>query len=130
MNSEFGRILKELRLAVGLGQTQFADMLRIKPSNLSAIEHGRRNPPEDPDRLREIASVLGLEENSEDWKRFFDAAAACRGDELPADVRHMAGRKLVPVLLRTIDDKQLSDDELAQLIAEIEGRSKASDHDS
>ena len=51
-------------------------------------------------------------------------AAASRTGELPADVRHMAGRKLVPVLLRTIDDKQLSDEELSRLIADIEKRTQ------
>jgi transcriptional regulator with XRE-family HTH domain len=125
MNPPFGQLLKELRLAVGLGQTQFAEMISMKPSNLSAIEHGRRNPPEDPERLKEIASALGLEEGSGAWTRFFDAAVATRAGKLPADVRHLAGRKLVPVLLRTIDEKQLSDEELARLIADIEKRVQA-----
>jgi transcriptional regulator with XRE-family HTH domain len=124
MHIPFGHLLKEFRLAVGLGQTQFAEMIGMKPSNLSAIEHGRRNPPDDAERLREIALALGLEEASEEWAQFFDSAAASRTGELPADVRHMAGRKLVPVLLRTIDDKQLSDDELARLIADIEKRTQ------
>lgn len=125
MHAPFGQLLKEFRLSVGLGQTQFAEMIGMKPSNLSAVEHGRRNPPDDPERLREIAVALGLEDGSEDWVRFFDAAASDRIGELPADVRHMAGRKLVPVLLRTIDDKQLSDEELVRLIAEIETRTQA-----
>ena len=125
MDAPFGQLLKEFRLSVGLGQTQFAEMIGMKPSNLSAIEHGRRNPPEDAERLREIALTLGLQDGSAEWGRFFDAAAATRTGELPADVRHLAGRKLVPVLLRTIDEKQLSDDEIARLIAEIDNRTQA-----
>jgi transcriptional regulator with XRE-family HTH domain len=124
MHVPFGHLLKEFRLAVGLGQAQFAEMIGMKPSNLSAIEHGRRNPPDDVERLREIALALGLEDASEEWTRFFDSAAASRTGELPADVRHMAGRTLVPVLLRTIDDKQLSDEELSRLIADIEKRTQ------
>jgi transcriptional regulator with XRE-family HTH domain len=125
MQPTFGQVLKEFRLAMGLGQTQFAEMIGLKPSNLSAIEHDRRNPPEDPERLKEIARALGLEEGSSDWTKFLDAAAASRAGELPADVRHLAQRRLVPVLLRTIDDKQLNDDELAALIADIESRPQA-----
>jgi hypothetical protein len=82
------------------------------------MEHGRRNPPA-PEKLREVAVTLGLTEGSADWERFFDAAG---GEGLPPDVRHLAGRKLVPALLRTIDNRQLSDEEIAQLIAEIKDR--------
>jgi transcriptional regulator with XRE-family HTH domain len=119
MKNVFGQLLKELRLRAGFGLRRFAEMIDMKASNLSAIEHGRRNPPTDPDKLREIGAALGLVEGSADWSRFFDAA---RGAEaLPADVRHMAGRKLIPTLLRTIDNHQVSDEELARLIQEIEG---------
>ena len=34
MHVPFGLLLKEFRLAVGLGQTQFAEMIGMKPSNL------------------------------------------------------------------------------------------------
>jgi len=116
----FGELLKELRLEAGFGLSKFADLVGMKTSNLSALEHGRRNSPDDPAKLREIAEALGLEEGTEGWGRLFDAAA--RHDSLPADIRHMARRSLVPALLRTIDDRQLSDDEISRLIDEIGGR--------
>jgi transcriptional regulator with XRE-family HTH domain len=120
MNNEFGELLKEFRLALGVGQSEFSKMIGMKPSNLNAVEHGRRKPPESPDKLREMAIALGLEEGSENWMRFVDAAARV-ADELPVDVRHMTQRRLLPVLLRTIDDRQMSDEELAKLIAALEG---------
>jgi len=95
-------------------------MVGMEPSNYSAMEHARRRPPADPEKLREIAEALGLAEGSAEWTEFFDAAR--KADELPADVRHVARRKLVPVLLRTIENRQLSDQEIAGLIAEIEKR--------
>ena len=119
MSAEFGMLLKEFRLRAGFGLRKFAQIIDMPASNLCDIEHGRRNPPAG-DKVQEVAQALGLTEGSDDWERFFDAA---RGHEaLPADVRHMAGRKLVPALLRTIDNRQLSDGEIAQLIAEIKGR--------
>jgi len=123
----FGALLRELRLKANIGLRRFAEMVGIKPSNLSDIENGRRNPPSDADKLREIAVALGLAEDSEEWAGLFDAAR--RQGELPADIRHMADRKLVPVLLRTIDGQQLADEQLSQLIEEVENRSrKATGH--
>jgi transcriptional regulator with XRE-family HTH domain len=123
---EFGPLLRELRLKANLGLRRFAELMAIKPSNLSEIENGRRHPPGDPEKLREIAEALGLAEGSDEWRRLFDAAR--RGGDLPADIRHMANRKLVPALLRTIDDLQLEDDDISRLIADIETRSRATEH--
>jgi transcriptional regulator with XRE-family HTH domain len=120
MRTEFGSLLKEFRLRAGFGLRKFAQMIDMPAPNLCDIEHGRRNPPSEPARLRDIAEALGLTEGSPDWERFFDAVSG--GEELPPDVRHLAGRKLVPALLRTIDNRQMSDEEIAQLIAEIKER--------
>jgi transcriptional regulator with XRE-family HTH domain len=120
MAASFGRTLRRLRLQSGVGLRRFAEMIDPEPSNLSALEHGRRNPPSDPENLREIADTLGLVEGSDDWNLFFDAAR--RAGELPADVQHVAERKLVPALLRTIDNKQLTENDLRQLIQELDRR--------
>lgn len=126
MSQEYGPILKNFRLTAGIGLSRFAEMIGMKTSNLSALEHGRRNAPTEPDRLREIAEALGLAEGSGDWNLLFDAAR--REGELPADVRHVASRRLIPALLRTIDNQQLDDDQLARLIADLEGRDGALPH--
>ena len=120
MGTAFGELQKRYRLRAGVGLRRFAEMVDMKPSNVSAIEHGRRSPPAEPERLRQIADALGLVEGTGDWATFFDAAR--REGELPADVRHVAARNIVPALLRTIDNRQLSDEEIAELIGEIEGR--------
>lgn len=120
MHTEFGSLLKEFRLRAGFGLRKFAQMIDMPAPNLCDIEHGRRKAPSEPERLREIAEALGLTEGSPDRERFFDAAGG--GADLPPDVRHLAGRKLVPALLRTIDNRQMSDEEIAQLIAEIKER--------
>src|SRR5579864_9505746 len=117
MPKSFGELVHELRISAGFGLRRFAEMVGIKASNLSDIEHGRRLPPSDPNKLREVAEALGLAEDSEGWKSLFDAAR--RQGELPADIRHMADRKLVPALLRTIDNQQLDDDAISRLISDM-----------
>jgi len=123
---DFGPLLRDLRLKANLGLRRFAELIGIKPSNLSDIENGRRHPPADPEKLREIAETLGLAEDSEEWRRLFDAAR--RHGDLPADIRHMADHKLVPALLRTIDNLQLGDDEISRLIRDIETGPRTTEH--
>jgi len=118
MAESFGKLLKRFRLRAGIGLRRLAEMIEVEPSNLSALEHGRRSPPAEPERLRAIADAVGLMEGSRDWEEFFNAAR--KPGELPADVRQLADRKLVPTLLRTIDNKQLTDQQIARLIQEID----------
>jgi transcriptional regulator with XRE-family HTH domain len=115
----FGELLRKLRLRSGFGLRKFADLIDMAPSNLSAIENGRREPPVDELKLREIATALGLSEQSEEWSEFFDAAR--QPGHLPADIRHIADRQLVPVLLRTIENNQLSDEQIGALITDLNG---------
>jgi transcriptional regulator with XRE-family HTH domain len=123
---EFGPLLRNLRLKANLGLRRFAELIDIKPSNLSDIENGRRHPPADMEKLQEIAVNLGLTDGSAEWRCLIDAAR--RQGDLPADIRHMADRKLVPALLRTLDNLQLGDDDISRLIADIETRPRTTEH--
>jgi transcriptional regulator with XRE-family HTH domain len=114
----FGSLLKKLRLDAGFGLRTFAEMIEMPASNLSAIEHERRSMPED--KIVLAAQVIGLEKGSDAWNQFFDLAKAA-GD-IPADVKPIASRGFVPALLRTIDNVQLTDDDIQNLIHEIRGK--------
>jgi len=114
----FGPYLKQLRLAAGYGLRRFAALIEMKASNLCDIEHNRRSMPNE--YLEPVAEALGLAQGSKEWEKFFDMAR--KAEELPADVQRVARRRFIPALLRTIDNVQLSDDDIKKLIDEIQGR--------
>jgi transcriptional regulator with XRE-family HTH domain len=122
-NENFGKYLKKLRLKAGFGLRRFANLIEMKASNLCDIEHNRRSMPKE--YLEPVAEALGLAKNSSDWERFFELAR--KRNELPVDVQRVARRRFIPALLRTIDNVQLSDDDIKQLIDEIQGRKTPKD---
>ena len=70
----FGSFLRALRLRQGYGLREFAQLIGDKPSNLSAIENGRRPPWQSLEKLRLVVRALAIEEASRDWDQFFLAA--------------------------------------------------------
>ena len=114
----FGKYLKQLRLSAGYGLRRFAALIEMKASNLCDIEHNRRAIPKE--YVEPVAEALGLAKGTPEWNKFFDLA--CETDSLPADVQHVIRRDFVPALLRTIDNVQLSDEDIKKLIDEIQGR--------
>lgn len=112
----FGEFLRACRLKAGLGLRTFAEAAELKPSNLSAIEHGRQAPPQSHAVLSRIADALGLPKEARDRQRLFDLAAKQRPGTPPSDVAAFAARTPgVTVLLRTIENRRLSTQELERL---------------
>lgn len=69
------------------------------------------------EKLRKVANALALEEGSRGWDRFFFAAR--RPDSFPPDVERLLERELNIVLLRTVEELRLSDDELTELVQHL-----------
>jgi transcriptional regulator with XRE-family HTH domain len=118
MQQSFGSFFSELRRRkAGQSLREFCDQHGFDSGNLSRMERGKLPPPADPEKL---ARALGLQEGSEDWFRFFDLAAAGRG-ELPSYVRKEEDtERLVPILFRAYragrGPEHLSDKQLADII--------------
>ncbi len=114
----FGEFLHTCRLRAGYGLRSFAEAIDIKPSNLSNIEHGRANPPQDRAVLTRIADALGL--RRPDRHTLFDLAVKHKPGALPADLAEYAGRRPgIPVLLRTIAEGKLTRKDLDVLIEHV-----------
>ena len=115
----WGEFVRQKRLEAGLGLRQFAGLIGILPSNYNHMEKGRMSPPQDKARLDQIAAVLAIEPGSEDYHALMDLAVQEK-DKLPADVEAYAKQnRLVPVLLRTLDNRKLSEEEFMQLVERL-----------
>lgn len=63
MNTRFGEYVGEARRKKGITLKKLAEFVGLAPSNLSEIEHGRRMPPKDADKLEAMSIILGLEKD-------------------------------------------------------------------
>ena len=118
----WGEFIRERRLEAGYGLREFAALIGIQPSNYNHMEKGRKSPPQGKDQLDQIAEALGIQTGSEDYAKLMDLAAANK-DKLPADVAEFAkNNELVPILLRTLDNKKLTRDKFKQLVTELNQR--------
>jgi transcriptional regulator with XRE-family HTH domain len=112
----FGMFLRQARLRAGYGLRAFAFAVGLQPSNLSNIERGKISPPQAAERLRLMAEALGIIEGSAEWNKLFDLAAQYKEGTLPPDIKEVASsKKGIPILLRTVDNKKLTEKQLREL---------------
>ncbi len=112
----FGQMLKKLRLdEAGMGLRAFAAMIEMQPSNLSNIERDRIAPPASRQAVDRICDALGLADSDPRRAQLFDLAANA-ANRIPADVADAVRKQPgVPVLVRTVANKRLSEEKLRQL---------------
>ncbi|MBM4030666.1 MAG: helix-turn-helix domain-containing protein [Planctomycetes bacterium] len=117
---QFGEFFKQRRLALGASLRQFCLEHGLDPGNISKLERGRLAPPQH-DKLEEYARLLGLQEGSDDWYRFFDLAAAEAG-RIPRDI--MSDAEAVgklPILFRTLRGEKIPDEQLDEIVRKVKG---------
>lgn len=118
----FGSFLRSCRLRAGFGLRAFAEAAGMQPSNLSNIEHDRAAPPQGGETIDELANLLGLAPGTSERAKLFDLAVAGR-DRAPADIAAFAAKTPgIPVLLRTIENRGLSEAELEKLTEYVNRR--------
>lgn len=112
----FGGLLKKIRVEeADIGLRAFADLINMKPSNLSNIERDRIPPPASRKAIDGISDALGLPRGDPRREKLFDLAAKAK-NRIPADVADaVKGQPGIPVLVRTVANKQLSEKKLREL---------------
>ncbi len=116
MGQTFGGLLKKIRVEeADIGLRAFANLIDMKPSNLSNIERSRISPPANRKSIVQMCDALGLAKNDPRREKLFDLAAEAK-NRIPADVADVVKNQPgVPVLVRTVANKQLSEDKLREL---------------
>ena len=103
----FGKYLKELRLSKGYGMSRFARLMGILPSELSNIERGRIQPPQDNNFINTIITKLSLLNNEQlPLKNFW------KKNNIVKSKKREIGVPLFPI---TTDGRILSTKELISL---------------
>ncbi|HTV62882.1 MAG TPA: helix-turn-helix transcriptional regulator [Verrucomicrobiae bacterium] len=111
----FGEFIKKLRAEKRLGLREFCIAADYDPSNWSKIERGALSPPQNYDVLRRIALILGLLEDSVEWRNLFDFAAIEAG-KIPEYIMSDAELvKKLPIFFRTVGGKKPTEEELKRL---------------
>ena len=112
----FGRYVKEMRLRADLTLREFCRRLGDDPSNWSKIERERLSPPQDTEKLEKIASILGLERDSNDYEKLFDYASVDNGKipDYVLDDRELLG--ILPVFFRTVGSVKPTAEDIKELI--------------
>ena len=115
----FGEFLQKKREAKQITLRKMAEMLKMSAPYLSAIEKGRRNPPE-MDKLDQIAQILLL--SDEERTVMLDLAGKMRNSVAPALPEYIMERDYVSAALRTARDLDASEADWLRFVEELRQR--------
>ena len=119
---QFSIYFQDLRRETGLSLRKFCAEHGLDPGNISKLERGKIKIP-GSDILEKYALHLGLKKGDSEWFRFFDLAAAERG-EIPEDIMQDDDlAEKLPVVFRTLRGKELTMEDLEALAEKIRERS-------
>ena len=113
----FGELIKKSRLQNRITLREFCRLSGIDPSNWSKIERGMLPPPKSKMMLEEIAKILKVKKNSDDWYTLMDLAAITH---IPREL--LSNQSIVeklPVFFRTLRGQKPTEEELENLIKVI-----------
>ena len=117
----FGEFFKSLRIEKDIGLREFCRRLSIDASNWSKVERGVMAPPQDEEKLDQIAGVVGIEKDSELYNEFKDKAAIAAGI-IPRDIlSDQETLNALPMFFRTVRSEKPTPEELDKLIQKIRG---------
>lgn len=118
-NMSFGDFFKAKRTALGLTLREFCEKNGFDPGNISKLERGLLPAPQAEDKLREYAKSLNIKLQSDDYIEFTDLASVSSRNFTPKRITDEDVLKKLPVLFRTIDNKELTEEKLDRIIKMI-----------
>ena len=117
----FGAFIKSLRIEREIGLREFCRRLSIDASNWSKVERGLLAPPQDMNKLNQIAEVLNIDKGSELYNELTDKASIAAGI-IPKDIlSDQETLNALPMFFRTVRSEKPTPEELEKLIRKIRG---------
>lgn len=115
MAKDFGQLIQARRAELRLTLRDCAVRAAMDPGNLSRIERGRAAPPQDPQILARLLDALELND-SKQGQEVMDVAATQNG-RIPRDIlSNEEVMSALPILLRTVNNRQLDGAQLDKLV--------------
>jgi len=113
----FGDYLRDLRVQRDISMRTLAKELSMDVGNLSKIENGKMKPPMKEQFIENISEILKL---SKDEKEKLIDISSHESGEYPRDIKEvLKEHSYIPVLLRTISNKKLSDEDIRKLTEKL-----------
>jgi len=112
----FGEFFKKLRIQRGLTLRQFCEEYSLDPGNISKLERGILPAPHSDEKLKSYAKALGLKSGDDEYLDFFDLAAASGKSFTVKNINNQELLNRLPVLFRTLDKKDLTEEKLERII--------------
>ena len=117
----FGEFVKNLRIERDIGLREFCPRLSVDASNWSKIERGILSPPQDNEKLEQIAEILDIDLHSDLFDELKDKAAIDAGI-IPKDIlSDQETLRSLPLFFRTVRSEKPTSEELEKLIEKIRG---------
>jgi transcriptional regulator with XRE-family HTH domain len=117
----FGGFVKSTRLKQNIIAREAALNAGMLPSNFSKIEHGVLPPPRDAAKQKRLAAAIGVQPGTATADQFFDLAGKATGS-VPVDLADIISEdEARPLLLRTIENKRLTEADIKRLIEIVRG---------
>ncbi len=115
MENTFNEFIKSRRIAKRITLRAFSEQLGIDPSNYSRLERGLSQPPSSPEKLKPYCRLLGIVEESSDYRELLRLAALGRGEIPPGILSDKAVLAKLPTLFRTLEGDKLDEGVLDEL---------------
>ena len=116
MLTDFGKVMRIMRINTGDSLRTMADKLSLSAAYLSAMENGKRNIPSSLEK--EIVEKYGLNEAQ---TRELHAAIEASASTIKIDLTDMEDKR--KTLIRTLAKQEINDETLTRLCQIIDGDS-------
>lgn len=119
----FGDFFKSRRIKRGLTLRQFCEEFGFDPGNISKLERDLLPAPQADEKIKAYAKALGLKPGADDYLEFFDLAMASNKSFVMKNITDAELLRRLPILFRTLDKKDLTEEKLERIINLIKNES-------